>query len=228
MTEETSNPTAVKRYGSTADLPTTLRLFPLPGVLVFPRETLPLNVFEPRYLQLVDDVLAGNRLMGLIQPHESDLKKEVPGLQSIGCAARLTGFQETGDGRYLISLTGVCRFEIVRELEEDRLYRSVEVSWERFSDDLSPSEEAGEINRKRLLELVREYLERNNMEANWEVIHQTPDENLINYFCMASPFGIKERQALLEAGTLSERTDMMIALAEVLLARDDDDGLPVH
>ena len=110
----------------------------------------------------------------------------------------------------------------------DRLYRTVAADFTPFEGDLKPSDQAGAINRTRLLELVREYLDRNNMEANWDVIHQTPDEGLVNYFCMASPYGIKERQALLEAKTLADRTDMMIALAEMLLAQDNDSDMPMH
>lgn len=218
-----------RRYQSTADLPSTLPVFPLPGALVFPRETLPLNVFEPRYLQMVDDVLAGDRMIGIIQPLDTELRAKQPKLQKVGCAARLTAFQETDDNRCIISLTGVCRFDVKEELSlEDKAYRTLDVSFERFGADLKPSEEAGQINRQRLLELVREYLDRNDMDANWDVIHQTPDESLVNYFCMASPYGIKERQALLEAVTLSDRTDMMIALAEMLLAQDNDSDMPMH
>ena len=217
------------RYQSIEDLPKTLPIFPLPGALVFARETLPLNVFEPRYLQMVDDVLAGDRLIAIIQPLDTQLRADAPDLQGVGCAARLTAFQETEDNRCVISLTGICRFDVTGELpSEDRLYRSLQVSYDRFGADLKPSAEAGQINRQRLLEVVREYLDRNDMDANWDVIHQTPDEGLVNYFCMVSPYGIKERQALLEAVTLADRTDMMIALAEMLLAQDKDPDLPMH
>ena len=216
-------------YETTAQLPTSLPLFPLPGALVFAREILPLNIFEPRYLAMVDEVLAHDRVIGVIQPLESDAEADEPQLQSVGCAARLVSFQETTDNRYLISLKGVCRFDLLEELPPGKGgFRTARVDYSRFAFDLKPSEDAGRINRKELLAVVKEYLERNQMDANWDVIRQTPDESLINYLCMVSPFGVRERQALLEAGTLADRTDMMIALAEMLLAQDQDDQTPVH
>jgi uncharacterized protein len=217
------------KYETIANLPATLPVFPLPGALLFAREVLPLNVFEPRYLEMMDDVLVGDRMVGIVQPLETDIGAGIPKLQSVGCAARLTGFQETEDDHYLISLKGICRFTL--GLEEDpkaRAFRTVAADYSAYDFDLKPSQEAGQINRKRLLEVVKEYLDRNNMDVNWDVIHQTPDESLINYFCMVSPYGIRERQALLEAPSLTDRTDMMIALAEMLLAQGQDDDPPVH
>lgn len=244
-------PDQPKTYETIADLPATLPLFPLPGALLFAREILPLNVFEPRYLAMVNAALASDRMIGIIQPGEepagapgndenegSDTQPDptpevtpelMPDLMKVGCAARLVSFQETTDNRYLISLRGVCRFEPGEELPLDPGgFRRVAADYARFDFDLAPSEDAGRINRKRLLEVVKTYLENNSMDANWDIIHQTPDESLINYLCMVSPFGVRERQALLEAGSLVDRTDMMIALAEMLIAKGEGPETPVH
>lgn len=231
-----------KSYKTITDLPSTLPLFPLPGALLFAREILPLNIFEPRYIAMVNAALAGDRLIGVIQPHDDPGDPDndengvvveqptlMPKLMRVGCAARLVSFQETTDNRYLISLRGVCRFELGDERPLDAGgFRRAKVDYGRFDFDLAPSHDAGRINRVRLLEVVRTYLENNNMDANWDAIHQTPDESLINYLCMVSPFGARERQALLEATTLVDRTDMMIALAEMLIAQGDDTETPVH
>lgn len=234
-------PDQPRSYEAIADLPTSLPLFPLPGALLFAREILPLNIFEPRYIAMVNDVLAGDRMIGVIQPQEEpdELGEDEEGgdtadagqppLMKVGCAARLVSFQETTDNRYLISLRGVCRFELGNEQPLDASgFRRAEVDYARFDFDLNPSDDAGRINRVRLLEVVKTYLENNNMDANWDAIHQTPDESLINYLCMVSPFGIRERQALLEATTLIDRTDMMIALAEMLIAQGEGPEAPVH
>lgn len=217
------------QYETLADLPARLPLFPLPGALLFAREILPLNIFEPRYVAMIDHILAHDRMIGIIQPVDEEPDGDHPTLQGVGCAARLVSFQETTDSRYLISLRGICRFDLGEEQPPgEGGFRIAEVNYARFGHDLKPSEDAGRINRKGLLDIVKEYLTRNNMDANWDVIHQTPDESLINYLCMVSPFGPRERQALLETETLVDRTDMMIALAEMLLARGDNDETPIH
>lgn len=261
-TDHPRSPGQPRSYETIADLPASLPLFPLPGALLFAREVLPLNIFEPRYIAMINAALAGDRMIGVIQPHEDavqdldssdaetsaapkagpepdpeltpELIPEImpelmPELMKVGCAARLVSFQETADNRYLISLRGVCRFELGKELPLDAGgFRRANVGCSRFDFDLVPSEDAGRINRVGLLEVVRTYLENNNMDANWDVIHQTPDESLINYLCMVSPFGIRERQALLEASTLVDRTDMMIALAEMLIAQGEGPETPIH
>lgn len=229
-------PEQPRSYETISDLPNSLPLFPLPGALLFAREILPLNIFEPRYIAMVNTVLAEDRMIGVIQPQDEIVEPgedaadaEQPILMKVGCAARLVSFQETTDNRYLVSLRGVCRFELG---DEQPLgaggFRVANVDYARFDFDLAPSDDAGRINRVRLLEVVKTYLENNNMDANWDVIHQTPDESLINYLCMVAPFGIRERQALLEATTLVDRTDMMIALAEMLIAQGEGPETPVH
>lgn len=235
-------PAQPRSYEAIADLPSTMPLFPLPGALLFAREILPLNIFEPRYIAMINAALAGDRMIGVIQPQDEtdnadneenaqDAEQQIlmPKLMKVGCAARLVSFQETTDNRYLISLRGVCRFELGEEHSLDEGgFRRAGVDYGRFDFDLAPSDDAGKINRVRLLEVVKTYLENNDMDANWDAIHQTPDESLINYLCMVSPFGIRERQALLEATTLVDRTDMMIALAEMLIAQGEGPETPVH
>ena len=195
-------------------LPEIVPIFPLTGVLLLPRGKLPLNVFEPRYLAMTEDALSGNRMIGIIQPSDPLSRASVPPVYPIGCAGRITSFSETDDGRYLITLTGVCRFEMVRELPIVRGYRRVDVSWERFAADL---EEPGPalFDRARLVEGLRTYFRIQGISANWDAIESTPDERLVTSLAMICPFEPSEKQALLECGSLSERASMMVAIIEM-------------
>ena len=197
-----------------AQLPKTLPIFPLTGVLLLPGGRLPLNIFEPRYLAMTEDALSGNRMIGIIQPSDPLSRASVPPVYPIGCAGRITSFSETDDGRYLITLTGVCRFETVRELPIMRGYRRVDVSWERFAADL---EEPGPalFDRARLVEGLHTYFKLQGISANWDAIESTPDERLVTSLAMICPFEPSEKQALLECGSLSERANMMIAIIEM-------------
>ena len=195
-------------------LPEIVPIFPLTGVLLLPRGKLPLNVFEPRYLAMTEDALSGNRMIGIIQPSDPLSRASVPPVYPIGCAGRITSFSETDDGRYLITLTGVCRFETVRELPIVRGYRRVDVSWERFAADL---EEPGPalFDRARLVEGLRTYFKIQGISANWDAIESTPDERLVTSLAMICPFEPSEKQAVLECGSLSERANMMVAIIEM-------------
>jgi Lon protease-like protein len=195
-------------------LPEIVPIFPLTGVLLLPRGKLPLNVFEPRYLAMTEDALSGNRMIGIIQPSDPLSRASVPPIYPIGCAGRITSFSETDDGRYLITLTGVCRFETARELPIVRGYRRVDVSWERFAADL---EEPGPalFDRARLVEGLRTYFRIQGISANWDAIESTPDERLVTSLAMICPFEPSEKQALLECGSLSERASMMVAIIEM-------------
>jgi Lon protease-like protein len=195
-------------------LPEILPIFPLTGVLLLPRGKLPLNVFEPRYLAMTEDALAGNRMIGIIQPSDPLSRASVPPVYPIGCAGRITSFSETDDGRYLITLTGVCRFETVRELPIVRGYRRVDVSWERFAADLEESGPAL-FDRARLVEGLKTYFKIQGISANWDAIDSTPDERLVTSLAMICPFEPSEKQALLECGSLSERANMMVAIIEM-------------
>ena len=195
-------------------LPEIVPIFPLTGVLLLPRGKLPLNIFEPRYLAMTEDALSGNRMIGIIQPSDPLSRASVPPVYPIGCAGRITSFSETDDGRCLITLTGVCRFETARELPIVRGYRRVDVSWERFAADL---EEPGPalFDRARLVEGLRTYFKIQGISANWDAIESTPDERLVTSLAMICPFEPSEKQALLECGSLSERASMMIAIIEM-------------
>ena len=195
-------------------LPEIVPIFPLTGVLLLPRGKLPLNVFEPRYLAMIEDALSGNRMIGIIQPSDPLSRASVPPVYPIGCAGRITSFSETDDGRYLITLTGVCRFETVRELPIVRGYRRVDVSWERFAADLDEPGPAL-FDRARLVEGLKTYFKIQGISANWDAIDSTPDERLVTSLAMICPFEPSEKQALLECGSLSERASMMVAIIEM-------------
>lgn len=209
-----------QKYKATADLPTTLPVFPLGGALLLPRGRLPLNIFEPRYLAMVDAALASHRLIGMVQPLDAEQSQAAPHLQNVGCAGRITSFAETDDGRYVITLTGVARFEIEEELTVMTPYRQVRAGFIGYEDDLDVAADGDDINRTRLVELLRQYLDNNNMEADWDSINSTGGEALLNSLCMISPFGIGEKQALLEAHSCVERADLLIAMIEMVMAGD--------
>lgn len=199
------------------------------GVILLPRSSLPLNVFEPRYLALVNDALAGDRIIGIVQPHSSAGDAESPEgpdvpLRTIGTAGRLTAFQETDDNRILISLSGVARFEILAEVETDKPYRSCQVSFEKFQDDFVRGAGEDEVDRKRLVTVLKAYLKANKLNADWESIDRSANELLVNTLSVISPYGPEEKQALLEAESLKRRAEILIALAEMELAAPDSDS----
>jgi len=211
---------STERYQNTADLPATIPVFPLSGVLLLPRSQLPLNIFEPRYLQMVDDALRGTRIIGLIQPDEEKThgaNADRPELMQVGCAGRLTSYTETPDGRILITLTGIARFRVTNELEAMTPYRQCVVDFEEFVDDLTPELGTEKVSRERLLEVLKEYLDTNGLQADWRAIKVSTNETLVNSLSLISPYGPREKQALLEAKTLEDRNQMLIALTEVAL-----------
>ena len=213
------------RYRSIADLPASIPVFPLSGVLLLPRTQLPLNIFEPRYLTMVDDALRGERIIGMVQPSgEAAIAAErdpdaKPELCSIGCAGRLTSWMETADGRTLVTLTGLCRFRIEGELETTTPYRQCKVSWDEFADDLTPEFGADAVSRQRLLDILKTYLDTHGLQADWRAIQQSPNEALVNSLSVISPYGPREKQALLEAKTVEDRNQMLIALTEIALSQ---------
>lgn len=216
-----------ERYHSTAQLPQMLPLFPLRGVILLPRSQLPLNVFEPRYLAMVDAALSGARLIGIVQPDEGNVESPRAGnvsLKRVGCAGRLTAYQELDDGRRLITLTGVARFELVSELADDTAYRVWNVDWTRFAHDLDRQDAVAELDRDKLLKVVRAYLNTHRLKADWKAIAAAPSEQLINALCVSSPFGAEEKQALLEAPTVAARGEVLMALAEMDIAAGGSGG----
>jgi len=195
-------------------LPDTIPVFPLPDVLLLPRGRLPLNIFEPRYLAMVEDALAADRMIGMIQPREPEDPDSHPDLYDTGCAGRICRFEETGDGRYLIALSGVCRFTVAGELPPVSGYRRVDADWSDFRDDLDPTPQAG-LERGRLLAGLPGYFEAHGIEADWDALREAPDERLVNCLSMICPFGASEKQALLEARDLCARGEILTALIEM-------------
>ena len=197
------------------ELPAAFPVFPLTGALLLPRGRLPLNIFEPRYLAMTEDALGAGRLFGMTQPDPQQPRLETgPGLYRVGCLGRLSSFSETDDGRYLITLTGVCRFAIAEELPTRRGYRRVRADFAAFAGDLTPPEAAG-FDREELLAALRGYFAHRGFDANWDAIGQMNDEMLVTTLAMICPFEAAEKQALLEAGTQGNRAATLLALLRI-------------
>ena len=215
-------------YRGSADLPEVIPVFPLPGALLLPRGQMPLNIFEPRYLAMVDDALRdGHRLIGMIQPDPTQPPDaDGPKLFRVGCVGRITQLAESGDGRYLIELTGVARFQVLEELAVATLYRQCRVTYAPFADDFVPRKGEQEVDRGALLAALSDFLKANNLKADWEGIEKAPNEALVNALSMMSPYGTAEKQALLEAPDLKTRAEILVAITEIELAKKNTDGEP--
>ncbi len=193
------------------EIPKKIPLFPLTGAVLFPDTQLPLNIFEPRYIQMVDSALASpDRLIGMIQPSSNETKG-AGNLKKVGCIGRISSFNEAEDSRYLITLTGVCRFEIEEELDTTTPYRQVIAKYEKFQTDLE-NINLENIDRNKLLALVKKYLEHRKILADWEIIQQTPTKQIINYSGVLVPFSPEEKQLLLESKDLVTRCGALEAL----------------
>jgi uncharacterized protein len=210
----------MSRYHNIDDLPKILPVFPLSGVLVLPRGQLPLNVFEPRYLTMVDAALSGDRLIGMIQPAEREEITLKPPLSAVGCAGRITAYRETDDGRYLITLTGICRFKVAEELTTEMPYRQVRADFTPFASDLADAADS-DFPRERLLGALKAYLSQRDMKADWQSVMNAPGETLINALSMLCPFEPAEKQALLEAQDWEQRVAILTALLEMAGATSD-------
>ncbi|PYG30535.1 LON peptidase substrate-binding domain-containing protein [Pelagimonas varians] len=207
----------------TNDLPQILPIFPLPGALMLPRARLPLHVFEPRYLAMLEDALKQEgRLIGLIQPCEVP-GREGPGLQRIGCAGRVTQFSETEDGRYMITLTGISRFRIVEEVEGFQPYRRCRVSWGGFDRDLDGVEADRGFYRPGFMDLLERYFDAEELSVDWPTLKEADDELLINSLSMLLDLGPEDKQALLEAPSLSTRRETLVTLIEYALRGPNED-----
>lgn len=214
-------------YDGPDDLPRVIPLFPLTEALLLPQAQMPLNIFEPRYVAMVEAALKGERIIGMVQPDftiAGTENVEHPPLCRVGCAGRIIAFQETGDGRYLITLAGIARFEIEEELETATPYRQAAISAERFKGDFQEGLGEGDVDRDELVKTLRAYLVANDLEADWSSITEATTEVLVNALCMMSPYGAAEKQLLLEAPDLKTRAETLIALTEVHLARKGEDG----
>jgi Lon protease-like protein len=209
------------QYRGPIEMPGVIPVFPLPGALLLPRGQMPLNIFEPRYLAMVDDALRdGHRLIGMIQPdvaHAGSTNK--PSLYKVGCVGRITQLAESGDGRYLIELTGVARFRIEEELKVATPYRQCRVTYAPFADDFIARKGENAVNRAALLAALTDFLKANDLKADWEGIERAPNEALVNALSMMSPYGTAEKQALLEAPDLKTRAEVLIAITEIELAK---------
>jgi len=211
-------------YRSIKDLPSVAPVFPLSAALLLPGGRMPLNIFEPRYLEMIDEVMSGTRLIGMIQPRLDGAEREdgEPEICQVGCLGRITSVAETGDGRYLIALQGVCRFRVASELEVKTPYRQCRIV--PFAADLDEDQGGGEIDRAALLRAFRAYLEAHELEADWESVSRAENAMLVNALSMMAPYGAAEKQALLEAADLKSRAETLIAITEMALARQQDDG----
>jgi uncharacterized protein len=213
-------------YHGPGDLPDTIPVFPLSGALLLPRGQLPLNIFEPRYLAMIDDALgSGLRLIGMIQPDIAHPGPEDrPNLYRVGCVGRITQLAESGDGRYLIQLTGVSRFRIDDELKVSTPYRQCRVRYIEFAGDFVGHKGEEKVDRERLLRALSGFLKANNLKADWQGIENAPNEALVNALAMMSPFGQAEKQALLEAPDLKTRAEILVAVTEIELAKKSSGG----
>src|SRR5262245_29006821 len=213
-------------YHGPGDVPDVIPVFPLPGALLLPRGQMPLNIFEPRYLAMVDDALrSGARLIGMIQPDPTHRgPPEKPPLYRVGCVGRMTQFAETGDGRYLVQLTGISRFAIDEELPVSTPYRQCRVTYTPFADDFIARKGEERVDRKAVLEALTSFLEANKLKADWEGIENAPNEALVNALAMMSPYGPAEKQAMLEAPDLKTRAEIRVAVTEIELAKSRTSG----
>jgi Lon protease-like protein len=215
-------------YRGPAEMPETIPVFPLPGALLLPRGQMPLNIFEPRYLAMVDDSLRdGHRLIGMIQPDTGHPGPEdKPKLYRVGCVGRITQLAETGDGRYLIQLTGVARFRVEEELTVQTSYRQCRVTYAPFADDFIARRGEEAVDRKALLGAVDAFLKANNLKGDWQGIENAPSEALVNALAMMSAYGPAEKQAMLEAPNLKTRAEILIVVTEIELAKRSTEEEP--
>lgn len=209
-----------RNYLKPGDLPSLIPVFPLAGALLLPLGQMPLNIFEPRYLAMIDHALANDRIIGMIQPKGPE--GEAPELREIGCAGRITSFAETGDGRYLITLSGISRFKVMVEAPSQHPFRLCRVTYEPFASDLAEAPDADAVDRAGLLRTLRAFLDANSLKADWDSIQRTPTEILVNALAMMGPYDPPSKQALLEAPDLVHRAETLVALAEASMARGPD------
>ena len=217
------------RYLGPKDLPEIIPVFPLTGALLLPGAQLPLNIFEPRYLAMLDDALSGNRLIGIVQPSFCEGRSEtatgpMQALCEVGCIGRITSFAETGDGRYITSLTGVCRYRLFSEVSATRGYRRFRIG--PFAADLENRDDETLVDRAALLAAFKAYLEANKLKADWESVERASNRTLVNSMAMMSPYGPAEKQAMLEAPDLKTRAEILIAVTEMDLAKKRTSGDP--
>jgi hypothetical protein len=213
-------------YRRASDLPQAIPVFPLDGAILLPGGDLPLQIFEPRYLNMIDDAMGGDRMIGMVQLRAGG-RRERPNMAAVGCAGRLTSFAETADGRYLITLTGICRFDVGDELSVRTPYRQVRARFERFAADLSEEDDPPPgIDRPRFAKALKRYLNRRELDIDWETAGAAPLKPLVTSLSQGLPFDAAEKQALLEAMDLKARFEVLTALLEIDSMQDGDDAPP--
>lgn len=217
------------RYRSLGDLPARIPLFPLRGAILLPRAELPLNIFEPRYLAMIDDALSNRRVVGIIQPEQTTGPAESPAgnaiaLKRVGCAGRITAYQELNDGRLQIALSGIARFVVKSEPATQTPYRLADVDYAEFNSDLAADTSTETVDRASLLRVLKTYLDARKLQADWTAINRAPLEPLINGLSAMSPFSPEEKQALLEAKDVKSRAEVLVALAEMSIAAGGRSG----
>jgi hypothetical protein len=213
-------------YRKVSDLPALIPVFPLDGALLLPGCQLPLQIFEPRYLNMIDDAMSGARLIGMVQTTGGERAK--PDLADVGCVGRITAYSETGDGRYMITLTGVCRFAVGDEMAMTAPYRQVRPDFARFAADLDEDETPLALTRGPFLDTLRRYLDHKGLDVDWDAARQAPTVALVNSLAMGLPFDAPEKQALIEAPTIVERAQVLATLLEIDAAADDDEPSPLQ
>src|ERR1700735_151327 len=215
-------------YRGPGDLPEIIPVFPLPGALLLPGGQMPLNIFEPRYLAMVDDSFRdGHRLIGMIQPdatHSSNEQKPV--LFRVGCVGRITQLAESGDGRYILELTGITRFRVVEEMSVLTAYRQCKVDYFPYLDDFTARKGEEAVDREALLAVLTDFLKANNLKVDWEGVESAPNEALVNALAMMSPYGPPKKQAMLKAPNLKPRAKILIAVTKMDLAKRRTSGDP--
>lgn len=219
----------IPTYRTPADLPGSLPVFPLSGAILLPRAILPLHIFEPRYLDMFDDALRGDRLVGIIQPAGDGGMTGSPqgrsvGLRDVGCAGRIKSYQELDDGRLMVALGGVCRFRPLGETDVEKRYRTFKVAFDTFADDLQAGLGESDVDREGLLSVVQRFLAHRGLQGDIDAMRKSGTEQLVNGLCLVSPFTSEERQALVEAKTLGERAKLLVTLAEMEIASGQTGG----
>jgi Lon protease-like protein len=211
-------------YKGPEDCPSVIPVFPLGGALLLPRGQMPLNIFEPRYIAMIDDAIRTERVIGIIQPEpETGKQTATPPLLAVGCLGRITQFAETGDDRYILTLTGIARFRVEEELSVTTAYRQCRVSYDGFVTDFTARAGEDEVDRAGLLKALRAFAKASDLKIDWKGVNQAPNEALVNALSMMCPFGPREKQALLEAPDLRSRAEVLVAITEIELARGGGD-----
>ncbi len=207
------------RYENPADLPGRIPVFPLSGALLLPTGQMPLSIFEPRYLAMVDHAMASERIIGMVQPrlNQSD-RSAIPQMADVGCAGRIVQFAETGDSRYLITLAGICRYRILEEIDVNTPFRQCNVSAAAYADDFNPKYGEDAVDRQALLQAFRHYLIAKDLETDWDSVNEASNASLVTALAMMAPAGPAEKQALLEACDHKSRAELLIAITEIALA----------